>query len=109
MAVAATVREISHEVRISLNGAPKLRSHCIGRSLRTPVGLRLEYGLGRDITRVDVTIVWEDAAELWPPSREMPGWLRKIIDEHRPADVDSPSLNRPTGMGGWPVYLTSTN
>lgn len=98
----ATVREIQHQVRIDLTDAPKL-TNIIGRT-RQPVGLRLSYGLRSDITRVDITVEWEDTAELWPPAADMPDWLRRTIDAHRPADVSEPRSNRPTGMGGWPVY-----
>lgn len=105
MAVTASTREIRHEARIDLTDAPTL-TDCTGRK-RKPFGLRLTYGLRRDITRVDIVIEWEDSAELWPPVSEMPDWLRQIIDNNRPGDVDSPDSNRPTGMGGWPVYPTA--
>lgn len=99
--VAATVREIRHHVRIDLTHAPPL-TNTIGRT-RKPYGLRLDYALRRDITRVDIVVEWEDAAEWWPPAAEMPDWLRQIVDKYRPADVDEPDADRPTGMGGWPV------
>jgi len=102
----ATVREIQHQVRIDLTDAPKL-TNTVGRT-RKPLGLRLSYGLRRDITRVDITIEWDDTAELWPPAADMPDWLRSIIDAHRPADVDEPESYRPSGLGGWPVYPAST-
>lgn len=102
----ATVREVHHRVRIDLTDAPKL-TNLVGRT-RQPIGLRLEYGLRRDITRVDITVEWSDAAELWPPAADMSDWLRRTIDAHRPADVGEPSSDRPTGMGGWPVYPAAT-
>jgi hypothetical protein len=101
-AMQTTVREIQHQVRINLTDAPKL-TNVIGRT-RQPLGLRLTYGLRSDITRVDITVEWEDTAEMWPPVADMPDWLRCIIDDHRPADVDELESYRPTGMGGWPVY-----
>jgi hypothetical protein len=100
----ASVREIRHEVRIDLTDAPTL-TNLVGRT-RKPQGLRIGYGLRRDITRVDLIIEWGDAAELWPPAADMPDWLRHIIDAHRPVDVDEPDSWRAIGMGGWPVYPT---
>ncbi|MFI5687885.1 hypothetical protein [Streptomyces sp. NPDC051636] len=102
MPATASIREIRHQIRIDLTDAPPL-TDLTGRS-RKPVGLRLDYGLRRDITRVDIVIEWQDEASLWPPVSEMPDWLRQIIDEHRPADVHDPDDWRPVGMGGWPVY-----
>lgn len=99
--VTASVHEIRHEVRIELAGAPKL-TDLTGRR-RKPVGVHLIYGLRRDITRVDIAMQWEDEAQLWPPSCEMPDWLRQLIDEYRPRDVDEPEEDRPTGQGGWPI------
>ncbi|MFD4257750.1 hypothetical protein ACFWR9_08960 [Streptomyces sp. NPDC058534] len=95
------VHEIRHEIRIDLTDAPAL-TNSAGRT-RQPIGVHLTYGLRRDITRVDIAVQWHDSAELWPPSCEMPGWLRKVIDDHRPADVDEPEDARPTGKYGWPI------
>lgn len=105
MNVTASVREIHHRIRIDLTGAPKL-TNLAGRT-RVPVGLRLDYGLRQDVSRLDIVIEWDDAAELWPPAADMPTWLRQIIDAHRPVDVDDPDIPRPTGMGGWPIEPTS--
>lgn len=97
----AVVREVRHEVRIDLTDAPKL-TNVTGRS-RKPRGLRLTYGLRRDIARVDIAVEYEDDAELWPPAAEMPGWLAQVVQDYRPRDVDDPNSWRPTGMGGWAV------
>lgn len=97
----AIVREIRHEVRIDLTDAPKL-TNVVGRT-RQPLGLRLIYGLRADITRVDITIEYDDSAEHWPPVADMPEWLSRIIEEQRPRDVDAPHDFRPTGMGGWAI------
>jgi hypothetical protein len=105
MTVTASVREIQHQVRIDLTNAPTL-TDSTGRK-RKPFGLRLTYGIRRDITRVDIVIEWEDSAQLWPPVSEMPDWLRRIVDENRPVDVDEPDDWRPTGMGGWPISPTT--
>jgi hypothetical protein len=100
--VATAVHEIRHHVRIDLTDAPPLTDPT-GRR-RKPIGVDITYGLRRDIARVDIAIQWHDEASLWPPSCEMPDWLRQVIDEHRPADVDEPDEKRPTGMGGWPLH-----
>ncbi|MCX4703905.1 hypothetical protein [Streptomyces sp. NBC_01373] len=101
--VASSVHEIRHEVRIDLTDAPPL-ADLVGRR-RKPVGVHLIYGLRRDISRVDVAVQWEDEAQWWSPSCEMPGWLRRIVDRYRPSDVDEPDEGRPTGRGGWPVVV----
>ncbi len=98
-AFAASVYEVRHEVRVDLINAPKL-TNVIGR-VRKPVGLRITYGLRRDIARVDLVVNYESEAELWPPAAEMPDWLNQVIEDHRPSDVDEPEVTRPTGMGGW--------
>ena len=100
-----SVHEIRYEVRIELADAPKL-TNLSGRR-RKPIGVHLIYGLRRDITRVDIAIQWEDEASLWSPSHEMPDWLRQIIDDHLPRDVDEPEDDRPTGAGGWPIRSTT--
>ncbi|WP_330236113.1 hypothetical protein [Streptomyces sp. NBC_00566] len=100
----AVVREVDHEVRIDLTGAPELSNVC-GR-VRKPFGLRLRYGLRADVSRVDITVEFQDSAELWPPVAEMPDWLNQIIEDHRPRDVDDPRDFRPTGMGGWAIDRT---
>lgn len=98
----ATVREIRYEVRIDLPaGMPPMKTFT-GRR-RKPCGLRLEYGVTRGITRVDIVVEYHNAAEHFPPVMEMPGWMRRIVDEHRPRDVDNPLPDRRTGMGGWPL------
>lgn len=100
----ASVREIRYDVRIDLADAPKLTNVC--GETRKPAGLRLSYGLRRDITRVDITVEYSDSAELWPPVADMPEWLNRIIDEQRPRDVDAPGEFRPTGAGGWSTDST---
>lgn len=100
-AVRATVREISHRVHIDLPDRPVIKTPCGGR--RKLYGLRLDYGIRRDVSRVDVDLVFHNSAEHFPPEGGMPEWLRRIVDAHRPADVDSPDANRRTGMGGWPL------
>jgi hypothetical protein len=97
-----TVREIRYEVRVGLPANMPPMKTATGRR-RKPVGLRLEYGITQGITRVDVTVVFHDAAELFPPVMEMPTWMREIADRHRPVDVDHPMPDRRTGMGGWPL------
>lgn len=102
MTANETVREIRYEVRVNLPDDMKpMKTFTGGR--RKPVGLRLEYGITRGITRVDITVEFSNAAELFPPVMEMPAWLREIVDRHRPADVDNPLPDRRTGMGGWPL------
>jgi hypothetical protein len=97
-----TVREIRYEVRVSLPDDMKpMKTMAGGR--RKPVGLRLDYSITRGITRVDIVVEYATAAEHFPPVVEMPGWMREIVDRHRPADVDRPDANRRTGMGGWPL------
>ncbi|MEU6552042.1 hypothetical protein ABZ915_17425 [Streptomyces sp. NPDC046915] len=103
--VIATVREIRHEVRIDLTDAPAL-TNIIGRT-RKPVGLRITYGLRRDIAHVDITVEYGNAAELWPPVAEMPDWLNQIVADHMPRDVDAPEDFRPTGMAGWSIDATA--
>lgn len=95
----ASVREIRHEVRVNLADAQPLKTFT-GRR-RKPVGLRIQYGIRADISRVDVTVEFHDAAETFPPVMEMPGWMREIVDANRPADVDSPWEDRRTGTTGW--------
>jgi hypothetical protein len=68
--VTATVREISHEVRVDLADAPPLKT-ITGRR-RKPVGLRIQYGARRDVSRVDVTVEFHNSAEHFPPVGEMP-------------------------------------
>jgi hypothetical protein len=96
-----TVREVHQEVRIDLTDAPTL-TNTIGRT-RIPRGLRITYGARTDITRIDLVIEWEADAELWPPAAEIPGWLRQIITDHMPRDVDYPDGGRLTGMTGLPI------
>jgi hypothetical protein len=97
----ASVREISHEVRVDLTDAAPMKTATGG--LRKPVGLRIHYGLSRGVARVDVTVEFHNAAEHFPPSCEMPEWMRRIVEANRPADVDNPDADRRTGMGGWPL------
>jgi hypothetical protein len=97
----ASVREISHEVRVDLTDAAPMKT-ATGRR-RKPVGLRIRYGLTRGVTRVDVTVEFHDAAETFPPVLEMPEWMSRIVEANRPADVDNPDDDRRTGMGGWPL------
>lgn len=99
--VTANVREISHEVRVDLTDAPPLKTFN-GRR-RKPVGLRIQYGARRDVSRVDITVEFRNSAEHFPPVSEMPEWMRRIVEANRPADVDSPDDDRRTGMGGWPL------
>jgi hypothetical protein len=99
--VTASVREISHHVRIDLTDAPPIKT-AAGRR-RKPKGLRLDYGVSRGVHRVDVVVEFHNAAEHFPPSMEMPGWMRRIVEANRPADVDNPDADRRTGMGGWPL------
>ncbi|MCB5168035.1 hypothetical protein LG634_24810 [Streptomyces bambusae] len=94
----ATVREIRHEVRIDLTDTPPLTS--LTGSRRRPCGIRLTYAIRADIARVDIAVEWEDTAEAWPPTAEMPAWLDALIEEHRPRDVDEPDAYRPAGLGG---------
>lgn len=97
--VKATVREISHRVRVDLDDAPPVKT--VDGRRRKPTGLRLEYGIGRYVARVDVVVEFRDSAEHFPPVGEMPEWMRGIVEANRPADVYSPAPNRRTGMGGW--------
>lgn len=97
----ASVREIRHEVRVNLTDAAPMKTFT-GRR-RKPVGLRIEYGLTRGVTRVDVVVEFHDAAEHFPPVMEMPEWMRRIVEANRPRDVDHPDADRRTGMGGWPL------
>lgn len=99
----STVREIRHEIRIDLTDAPTL-TNLTGRT-RKPFGLRLTYGIREDIARVDIAIEWEDTAERWPPAADMPSWLRNLINEYRPRDVDNAPEVRPVGLGGWPLTV----
>ena len=53
---------------------------------------------------MDLVVEWRNGhREHFPPDREMPEWMRLIVAEHRPRDVDSPEADRRTGMGGWDV------
>lgn len=99
--LVASVREIRREIRIDLTDAPTL-TNLIGQT-RKPHGLRLAYGIRRDIARVDIVIEWQDSAEYWPPAAEMPDWLRNIVSSYQPRDVDDPDDFRPAGLGGWPL------
>ena len=100
-----TVREIRHYVRVDLPADMKPMKTATG-GRRKPVGLRLDYAVSQGITRVDITVVFHNAAEHFPPVMEMPGWMREIVDRHRPADVDNPDADRRTGMGGWPLEMS---
>ncbi|WP_086559932.1 hypothetical protein [Streptomyces africanus] len=97
----ASVREISHRVYVNLPDRPIVKT--LSGSRRKVYGLRLEYGIRRDISRVDITLEFHNAAEHFPPVMEMPEWMRRIVEANRPADVDNPDPNRRTGMGGWPL------
>jgi hypothetical protein len=70
---------------------------------RKPVGLRIHYGISQGVSRVDITVEFHNAAEHFPPTMEMPEWMRRIVEANRPADVDNPDEDRRTGMGGWPL------
>lgn len=97
----AVVREIRHEVRVDLPHRPVIKTFTGSR--RKVYGLRIDYGIRRDVSRVDIVVEFHNAAEHYPPTMEMPGWMRDIVEAHRPADVDSPDEDRRTGMGGWPL------
>jgi hypothetical protein len=99
-----TVREIRHEVRVDLPADMRPMKTFTGRR-RKPVGLRLQYGVTQGVTRVDITVEFHNAAELFPPVMTMPAWMREIVNRHRPADVDNPLPDRRTGMGGWPLGM----
>lgn len=99
--LVASVREIHREIRIDLANAPTLTN--LNGQTQKPHGLRLTYGIRRDIARVDITVEWEHSAEYWPPAAEMPDWLCDIVTSHQPADVDNPDAFRPAGLGGWPL------
>ena len=100
-ALTASVREIRAEIRIDLTNAPTL-TNTIGNT-RTPRGLRITYGARTDITRIDLVVEWENSAELWPPTAEMPDWMAQIITDHMPRDVDNPDGWRATGVSGLPI------
>lgn len=97
--MAATVREIKHEVRVDLTDAAPMKTST-GRR-RKPVGLRIQYGVRQDVSRVDIVLEFHNSAELLPPSCALPAELWAIVEANRPADVDSPDPDRRTGMGGW--------
>ncbi|MFH8805285.1 hypothetical protein ACH4F6_38050 [Streptomyces sp. NPDC017936] len=99
--VTAIVREISHRVCVDLPDRPIIKTFTGSR--RKLYGLRIEYGARRDVSRVDITLEFHNAAEHYPPVMEMPGWMLRIVEAHRPRDVDSPDADRRTGMGGWPL------
>lgn len=100
--VTANVREIKHRVHVDLADAPPITTAFSNR--RRPAALLLEYGIGRDVQRVDVAVQWRNGhREHFPPDGDMPGWMRRIVEDNLPRDVDSPDANRRTGMGGWPV------
>lgn len=99
--LTAAVRETRAEIRVNLTDAPKL-TNILGRT-RQPHGLRITYGARTDITRIDLIVEWESDAELWPPAAELPDWLRQIITDHMPADVDEPDEARPSGVSGLPI------
>lgn len=101
--LVARVREIRREIRIDLTNAPTL-TNLIGQTQK-PQGLRLTYGIRRDIARVDITVEWEHSAEYWPPAAQMPDWLRDIVTSHQPRDVDGPDDFRPAGLGGWSLDM----
>ncbi|MER7487975.1 hypothetical protein ABTY20_19115 [Streptomyces sp. NPDC126497] len=103
--VTASVREIDHEVRVDLTDAPPVKT-ATGRR-RKPMGLRIRYGARRDVSRVDITLEFRSSAEHFPPVGEMPGWMRRIVEANRPRDVDHPDDDRRTGMGGWPLPVTT--
>jgi hypothetical protein len=103
--VRPTVREIQHEVRIDLPADTPRLTNVVGEK-RKPIGLRLRYCLRPDLARVDITVEFRKGAQLWPPVDEMPDWLNKIIEDHRPTDVETPWENRGTGMGGWSIDPT---
>lgn len=99
--VTASVREVSHEVHVDLTDAPPLKT--AGGRRRKPTGLRIRYGIGPYVHRVDIVVEYRDAAEHFPPAGEMPGWMSRVVEDSRPRDVDDPSERRRTGMGGWDV------
>lgn len=96
------VREIRHEVRVDLPADMKPVKTATGLR-RKPVGLRLEYGVSRSVSRVDIVVEYTKSAEHFPPVGEMPEWVQDYVDRNRPGDVDHPSPDRRTGMGGWPL------
>jgi hypothetical protein len=96
-----SVQEISHRVRVDLPGRPAIKTP--GGSRRKLYGLRIDYGIRRDVSRVDIDLVFHNSAEHFPPDADMPGWMQTIVEENRPADVDNPLPDRRTGMGGWDV------
>lgn len=102
LTVRATVREVHHRVRLALPPETPKITDCTGRK-RKAYGLRLDYGVGISVARVDIVVEFRHSAEHWPPSAEMPPWLNDLIDTHRPADVTHPAADRRTGMGGWPI------
>jgi hypothetical protein len=100
--VAATVRELRYTVHVDLTDAPPITT-AFSKG-RRPAALILEYGIRRDVHRLDITVQWRNGhREHFPPDREMPGWLRPIVKANRPRDVDDPRPDRRTGMGGWDV------
>lgn len=103
--VTASVREISHRVYVNLPDRPVVKT--FNGSRRKVYGLRIEYGLRRDVSRVDIVVEFRNAAEHFPPVGEMPEWMRRIVEANRPRDVDSPDSDRRTGMGGWPLPATT--
>jgi hypothetical protein len=104
---AGSVREIRHVVHVDLpDDTPPMRT--VDGRRRKPLGLRIDYLTRRDVARVDITVEYRDSAQHFPPDGEMPEWMREIVAEHRPRDVDNPDAVRRTGMGGWPLPTTPT-
>ncbi|MDJ0460645.1 hypothetical protein [Streptomyces sp. H27-C3] len=97
----ASVREVQHQVRIDLTGAPKITNG--SGQTRKPQGLRVTYGRRRDIDRVDLVVEYADSAERVPPADGMPDWVSDLVAKHQPADVDEPDAFRPPGSGGMSI------
>jgi hypothetical protein len=99
---AYRVREIRYVVHVDLIEAPRITT-AFSKN-RQPAALLLEYDIRRDVHRVDISVQWRNGqVDHFPPDRPMPEWLRLIVEEHRPRDVDDPWSDRRTGMGGWPL------
>lgn len=98
---AYRVREVRHVVHVDLpDDFPPVTTAFSKR--RRPAALILEYGIRRDVSRVDITVQWRNGhREHFGPDQDMPEPMRRIVDANRPVDVDDPDAGRRTGMGGW--------
>lgn len=96
------VQEIRHEVRMTLpDDTPPMTTE-LGL-LERPDGLHVTYHVRRLVAYVDIAVEFEGHLEAFPHDAPRPEWMSRLIDAHRPADVDDPRPNRRPVRGCRPL------